>query len=128
MWLKENAMDISPNIARNIKPALWGAVGGAIVAIVVGFAWGGWVTGGSAEKMAKNQADAAVVAVVAPLCVERFQMQPNAAAQLATLKAASSYQQAKFVTDGGWATMKGNEKPLSGTAQACADLLLKLAQ
>ncbi len=26
-----------------VKPAVWGIVGGAIVAIIVGFAWGGWV-------------------------------------------------------------------------------------
>ena len=28
-----------------IKPALMGAVGGAIVLAIVGFNWGGWITG-----------------------------------------------------------------------------------
>ena len=31
------------------KPALWGAAGGAIVLAIVGFSWGGCVTGEKAE-------------------------------------------------------------------------------
>ena len=30
----------------NTKPLLWGAVGGAAACMIVGFSWGGWVTGG----------------------------------------------------------------------------------
>jgi hypothetical protein len=35
------------NVPEWIKPAIWGGVGGAIAAIVIGFSWGGWVTGGA---------------------------------------------------------------------------------
>ncbi len=38
---------------EKITPGLWGAVGGAIVLAIVGFAWGGWVTGGTAQEMAE---------------------------------------------------------------------------
>jgi len=31
------------------KPALWGAACGAIALAIVGFSWGGWVTGKKAE-------------------------------------------------------------------------------
>ena len=36
----------------------WAAAAGAIATIVVGFAWGGWVTGGSAKRMAEAAAAA----------------------------------------------------------------------
>ena len=45
---------------EKIKPVLWGAVGGAIVLAIVGFNWGGWVTNGTAEAMAKESAANAV--------------------------------------------------------------------
>ena len=34
----------------------WAAAAGAVATIVVGFAWGGWVTGGSAKRMAEAAA------------------------------------------------------------------------
>lgn len=108
------------------KPVLMGAVCGAIAIAVVGFAWGGWVTGGTAEKMAGIQADAAVVSVLAPICADKFQKQSDSAANLTTLRATSLYQQATFIEDGGWAIMAGSEKSFSGTAKACGELLKAL--
>ena len=41
-----------------LKPALWGAVGGAIALAIVGFTWGGWMTGGkSARWIDEDMAD-----------------------------------------------------------------------
>jgi alpha/beta superfamily hydrolase len=111
---------------RETKPAVWGAVAGAVAMTIVGFSWGGWVTGGTAGQMAKTQADAAVVAAIAPICVENFQQQPDAVANLAALKETSTYQQAGFIEKGGWATMAGAERPHSGTARACAEMLRSL--
>jgi len=48
---------------------------------MVGFGWGGWVTGGSAELTAKTRSDNAVVAALAPICLTQFQKAPDAAAQ-----------------------------------------------
>src|SRR5687767_4662112 len=39
-----------------LKPAVYGAACGAIGLAVVGFSWGGWVTGGTARTMAAEQA------------------------------------------------------------------------
>ena len=50
-----------------IKPVLMGAVGGAVALAIVGFSWGGWVTGGTAETMANKQAKSAMVAALAPM-------------------------------------------------------------
>jgi hypothetical protein len=107
------------------KPALWGMAGGAIVAAIVGFTWGGWVTGGRAEADATRQADAAVVAALAPVCVERFERGPDAQANLAALKKADSWSQGDFIEKGGWAMASG-AKPtdqVSAIAKACASLL-----
>src|SRR5258706_9687141 len=60
------------NFPVETKPAVWGVIGGAIAATIVGFSWGGWVTGCKAENEATTRANAAVVAALAPVCVERF--------------------------------------------------------
>jgi hypothetical protein len=37
---------------EQIKLGLWSAIGGAVLLAIIGFSWGGWVTGGSAQEMA----------------------------------------------------------------------------
>jgi hypothetical protein len=55
-----------------VKPACWGAVGGAIALAVIGFNWGGWVTGGKAEAMARQRVNAAIETALRPICVDNF--------------------------------------------------------
>ena len=45
---------------------------GAVASMAIGFSWGGWVTGATANKLAADQAGAAVVTVLTPICVEKF--------------------------------------------------------
>jgi alpha/beta superfamily hydrolase len=106
------------------KPALWGMLGGAIALAVVGFSWGGWVTGGKAEATATDRASAAVVAALAPVCVDRFKHSDNASANLSELKGLDSWKQSEFVQKGGWATMPGAKEPDSSVAGACVRLLV----
>ena len=47
------------NVPASVKPAVWGVIAGAIAAIIIGFAWGGWVTGGTAGRMETASAEAA---------------------------------------------------------------------
>ena len=70
------------------KPALWGIAGGAIAMAIVGFSWGGWVTGSRAEADATQRANSAVVVALAPVCVEKFKHATDVAANLAALKKA----------------------------------------
>ena len=107
------------------KPALWGVVGGAIALAIAGFTWGGWVTGGKAEADATQRANSAVVAALAPVCVEKFQHAAGVEANLAALKKADSWSRADIVEKGGWATVPGSNPPMQVTAvaQACALLL-----
>ncbi len=46
---------------EKIKIGLWGAIGGAILTMIIGFNWGGWVTGGTAQSMAEEMSEVAVV-------------------------------------------------------------------
>lgn len=117
-------MEISRETKAAVRPALWGAAVGAIALAIVGFGWGGWVTGGAAEMLAKNSAAAAVVAALTPICVEKFRQAADASANLVEMKKATySWDQSKFVEKGGWATMPGSAEPNSAVATACAESL-----
>jgi len=114
------------NIHPSLKPALWGAVGGAAALAILGFTWGGWVTGGSAQRSADNLASAAVVTALAPICLNQFQRTADSGVQLAALKKVSSYDQTSLVEKAGWATMPGGTSPSVGVAKACAGLIANL--
>jgi len=107
------------------KPAAWGVAGGAIALAIVGFSWGGWVTGAKSEATAVERANNAVVAALAPVCVEKFRHTADAAANLTALKKLDSWSQGDFVEKGGWATLPGSNSPeqVSALARACAQLL-----
>jgi len=113
------------NIPVETKPMLWGMAGGAIAAAIIGFTWGGWVTGGRAEADATRQANAAVVTALAPVCVERFQRGPDVPGNLAALKKLDSWARGDFVEKAGWATVAGTKPTdqVSDVAKACATLL-----
>jgi len=67
-------------IPPEVKPALWGAAGGAIVwwaVLAFGF---GWTSAGTTLEIATAQAEKAVVAALGPICAEKFNAQTDAAA------------------------------------------------
>jgi hypothetical protein len=70
----------------SLKPGIWGAVIGAAAISVVGFSSFGWTLGSTADRMARDRAQSAVVAVLAPICVEKFQLQADASAKLVEFK------------------------------------------
>ena len=113
------------NIPSEVKPACWGAVAGAIGLAVIGFGWGGWVTGSTADQKAKLAAETAAVTALAPYCVEKFRTHADSAGKLAELKKLSDWQKSGFVEQGGWATLLGSTTPNSSLAKACATLLEK---
>jgi len=106
-----------------LKPALIGGGIGAVATVIVGFSWGGWVTGAKAEVMVRDEAKAAVIAALAPICVEQSRQDPAAAATLAKLKDTSKYQRSDVLMDAGWATMPGSDGPVRAVASACMEKL-----
>src|SRR3989304_8967785 len=45
------ALSMEPEPAGRVKYGVWGLILGAVIAIVTGFAWGGWRTGGASQRM-----------------------------------------------------------------------------
>ena len=105
---------------RSLTRLLLGGALGAVGTLIIGFYWGGWVTGGSAREMAQKSTDIALVAALAPICVDKFQHSAEAAANLVALKKVSVWQQGTFISSGGWATMPGDEAATAAVADACA--------
>ena len=111
----------------SLKPAVLGAVAGAVAISVIGFSSMGWTLGSAAERMAVDRAESAVVSVLAPICVEKFQQQANSAAKLTEFKKAASWDQRALIEKGGWATPPGTETMNSAVANACAEKLGRLS-
>ncbi|PJE25747.1 hypothetical protein SAMN06297129_2465 [Pseudooceanicola antarcticus] len=102
-----------------LKPGIYGAVFGAIFVGVVGFTWGGWVTGGTSNDRAVAMAHDNVVASMVPVCLDMARSDPARMAKLETIRAASSYQQRNALMEAGWSTMPGTDAPDRDIAQAC---------
>ncbi len=105
-----------------IKPLLWGATGGAILTMIIGFAWGGWVTGGTAQE----GIDKAVLPIAAEICVNNFKADPDFENNLAALKKESSWQRSDYIEKGQWSVMAGDDTSKSGVAGACGAKLSDL--
>ena len=111
---------------ESLARLLQGAAAGVAITLVLGFGWGGWQLQSKALKAANDKANSAVVAVLAPICADKFQKAPNSPATLIKLKATDSWKQDTFVTEGGWATFPGNAEPNRNVAEACAKMLNEL--
>ena len=106
---------------------VWSCIGSVAVALIAGFTWGGWVTGGTARDMAQDAGDQSRYELASTICADRFMAATNAKAQLTALQAIdSSYQQRQFIDEGGWATMPGQDKGARQTSELCAAVLDKL--
>ena len=108
----------------SLKPGIWGAVIGAIGISVIGFSSLGWTLGSTAERTAKERAQTAVVDVLTPICVEKFQHQVDAAEKLVEFtKVSSSWGRRAIIEKGGWATTPRSDAPNSAVISACAEQL-----
>ena len=99
---------------------------GAVATLVVGFGYAGFTLGSTAKTMADAAANSAVVAAMAPICVDQFQRAAGASDNLTALKKVGSWEQAAFVEKGGWAVTPGSNSVDSGVTQARANLLNNL--
>lgn len=107
-----------------VKYGVWGVICGAIVAIIIGFAWGGWVTAGKSQKIS----DKAVLASQAAICVAQFINQPNSQEKLKEFEAVESYKRYEFIEKGGWDKMPGQKDASYGVASACVEGIAALTK
>jgi hypothetical protein len=101
---------------------LQGAAVGAIATMLVGFYWGGWSLRSTADKLAKERAESAVVAALAPVCAEKFTALPDADAKKVTLSKVDSWKRRdEFPKE--FVTLPGESYPSSALVDACYTLL-----
>jgi hypothetical protein len=86
---------------------------------LVGFTWGGWVTGGTSNDRAMAMSRDDVVASMVPVCLDMARSDPERAEKLAAIRAASTYQRRDALMEAGWATVAGTDEPDRDIAQAC---------
>ena len=108
---------------ESLKRLLQGAAVGAVATIFVGFSWGGWSLGSTADKMAKEQSERAVVAALAPVCADKFRALPDFEAKKVALSKADSWKRRdEFPAE--LVTLPGESYPSSALVDACSTLLL----
>jgi hypothetical protein len=109
---------------ESLTRLLQAAAAGAVMTMIIGFNWGGWTLGTGVERVAKARAHSAVVAALAPICVDKFRHAANATENLNELsEIIYDWDRGAFVEKGGWATMPGAASPDSSVARACAEML-----
>src|SRR4029453_17895017 len=108
-----------------VKPGFWGVVIGVIGIMIVGFGWLGWTLGSTAEALAHERGNPALVAAFTPTCVGKFLTAPDAPVKLTEFQKASAWLQQELVEKGGWATLPGSKEPNAKVAGACAGQLIK---
>ena len=111
---------------ESLTRLLQGAAAGFLATVVIGFGGGGWMLASTAKKMADQSTSSAVVAALAPICVDKFQHATDAKSTLAELKLVYSWKRDSFIEKGGWATFPGTESPNNNVAEACAKMLNEL--
>jgi hypothetical protein len=112
---------------ESLTRLIQGIVIGVAATLFIGFYWGDLVSSGTALKMAQQEATNAVVAALAPICVEKFQSANNAPEKLIELnKLIFVWDRDVFIEKGGWATMPGASSSDTAVARACAEMLGKL--
>jgi pimeloyl-ACP methyl ester carboxylesterase len=110
--------------SEKIRRGLWSATGGAIVLAIVGFSWGGWVTGGTAQQTAEKMAADAVTDRLASICAAQFNQDSEKDQKLKKLEETNTWERDDYVEKQGWATMPGEKEADSKVAGKCAKLLV----
>jgi hypothetical protein len=111
-------------VPASVKPAVWGAIFGAVVITIIGFSQFGWTLGHTTRRLVAEGRETAVVSALTPFCVANYMKQPDADKQLAALRAdTSSYTQRDLIEKAGFATMPGSKEPTTGLAAACEQAL-----
>ena len=107
---------------ESLNRLLQGAAAGAVATIVVGFYWGGWSLASTADKMARERSELAVVAALAPVCADKFRALPDAEAKKVALSKVETWKRRdEFPKE--FITLPGESYPSSALVDACYALL-----
>jgi hypothetical protein len=104
-------------------PGFWGAAIGAIAVGTVGFTQLGWITAATAERVAQERSEMAIVTALVPFCITKAQHDPDQVTLVKLQAEHSSYTRNDLVNKAGWATLEGKTSPDDRVARACSDKL-----
>ncbi len=116
MRILQGFRDYAPSKAALV----WVAGGASVLTMVVGFTVGGWVTGGTAERMAQEARTGAQTELAAAICAANFRDTPTAWETQAELAGLSATRQRQFVLDQPWSQVPGAEAVRRAAAELCA--------
>jgi len=111
-------------MGEKIKFGVWGMIGGAAVAILIGFNWGGWSTAGATQKVAEN----AVITSQTAICVAQYMREGDSTDKLKAFEDIDAYKRTEFIEKGGWDIMPGQKEASYGVSRACAEVIGALAR
>jgi hypothetical protein len=107
---------------------VWGLIIGAIIAMIIGFKWGGWTLSSTTEQMTEDAVSESQLASQAAICVAQFIKDPKYNERLQELQESGTdrWDRAKYIEKGGWDKMPGRKEATNGVARACTDGLIAL--
>ena len=104
-------------LEAKMQYGIGGLVCGAVVAIIIGFSWGGWSTASATQKVT----DTAIRTSQAAICVAQYTKEPKTAERMKEFAAIDSYKRSEFIEKGGWDKMPGQKDAGFGVASDCAE-------
>ena len=107
---------------------LQGIALGVALTVAAGFNWFGpgfgWATGGTVDRTANKRAETAVIAILAPICAEKFLAQPDVVARKVAFEKIDSWKRRDELPKES-VTLPGASYPNSDLVDACSAEILK---
>ncbi len=110
---------MGPELETKLKYIFTGLVLGAIIAIFIGFKWGGW----SGAKTTQKMIEEAVLAKQGAICADQYMKLPNNKEKLREFEGVDSKKRSDLIEKGGWDKMPGQETADFGVSRACVEAL-----
>jgi hypothetical protein len=108
-----------------VKPYLWTGAGGVVVGMLLLSYGFGFMSRSTADKLASTSSERAVIAVLAPVCADKFRALPDVAARTASLVAdKDNPYKMREAFPATMITLPGKSYPDSDLTAACAGLIL----
>jgi sensor domain CHASE-containing protein len=116
---------VKMTVSFSVKYISLGLVIGCILTIIIGFNFGGWITGSKAAVLIEDASTAKVTESLLPLCVSRAKSDAGFEEKLIKLERAASYNRLELISSEDWAKMPGTNDVNRPLAIACALKLIE---
>jgi hypothetical protein len=117
-------MQIPPFLqGESLARLFQGFVAGGVVVAALGFHWGGWMLSSTAEKLADQKVEKAVVTALAPVCADKFRALADYDARMAKLRKDESWNRRDDFPKT-LVTLPGGSDVNTDLVDACSKLVL----